>query len=620
MNRVRWARAAILACILAVTSAVAVVAQKSSSAGASNPAWFGAGNASAVAAADPVSPSILGGDTLPDLVVSPGTGFVVTKVIDGGSLGELGSGFPFGPGFGTSVMTAVGELSGDTVDDIATGMGPGGGLVRLYNGATIAEIGSGYPFGPGFSGGVSLAVGDLNGDGRVDIVTGQARGGGTVRVFSGTDYAMLLSQTPFGAGYTGGVNVAAGDVDGDGRVELVVAQASGGMVAVMSGVTQAVTASGAPYGDLPAGVFVAAADVNGDGRAEVITAPGSGSSAVLVYDISTLSPLASFAPYGTTSPGGVRVAATDLTGDGRAEIITVPGPGRPAELKVFSGATFAALATQLVYSTSYSGGVFVSAAKARPGGVTTAGPPGPPIGLDFTALGGNVALRWNPPTTGGAATSYRIDVGSDRGLSNLASLNVGNVTTTVVTAPAGVFFVRVVASNAWGVGPPSNEVVIVPGPTLGTGQFSATLTWDTLTDINLHVNEPSGFHIFYRDTARRGPTAILDADNTIAYGPENVFTDRLAANGTYEVYVVPYAGEPARWPTTARVTIRTNVGTPAESYRVFTRTFTEPSTVLAQNVATVTFPGGVITEATGTRPVTYDRAGVTATGRSGSKP
>ena len=77
-------------------------------------------------------------------------------------------------------------------------------------------------------------------------MTGQASGGGTVRVFSGTDYAMLLSQTPFGAGYSGGVNVAAGDVDGDGRVELVVAQASGGLVAVMSGVTHAVTASGAP--------------------------------------------------------------------------------------------------------------------------------------------------------------------------------------------------------------------------------------------------------------------------------------------------------------------------------------------------------------------------------------
>lgn len=615
MKTALWVRPAALACLLAVASAVVVIAQDKGSPAAT---WL-TGGRSTMGSGDPASPSVLGGDTLPDLLVTPATGFVVSKVIDGASLGELGSGFPFGPGFGGSVTGALGELSGDTVDDIAVAMGWGGSLVRLYNGSTLGEIGSGFPFGPGFSGGVTLALGDLNADGRLDIVTGQASGGGTVRVFSGTDYAMLLSMEPFGAGYSGGLNVAAGDVDADGRVELIVAQANGGLVAVISGATRAVTASGAPYGTLPAGVFVAAADVNGDGRADVVTAPGAGSGPVLVYDINTLTPLASFAPYGSTSPGGVRVAATDLTGDGRAEIITVPGPGRAAELKVYSGATFANIATQLVHPASYTGGVLVASAKARPGSGPGGGPPGPPVGLDFTALGGNVALRWNPPTTGGVATNYRVDVGSDRGLSNLASFNVGNVTSTVATAPAGVFFVRVVASNAWGVGPPSNEVVIVPGPTLGTGEFSATLTWDTLTDIDLHVNEPSGFHIFYRDDARRGPTAVLDADNTIAFGPENVYTDRPAATGTYEVYVVPYAGAADRWPTTARITVRTNVGTPAETYRVFTRTFTGPDTVTAQNVATVSFPGGVITEATGTRTVIYDRAGAVMSARSGSK-
>jgi hypothetical protein len=620
MERARWVRPVILVGLLAATSAVAVVAQKASSPSPSTPAWFDGGAASPVGPAfSGVVPSILGGDNIPDLVISPGTGALATRVIDGLTLGELGSGFPFGSGFCCSVLTAMGELSGDATADIAVAMGPGGGLVRLYNGATIAVIGSGYPFGAGFSGGVSLAVGDLNGDGRADIVTGQASRGGTVRVFSGTDYAMLLSQTPFGAGYTGGLNVAADDVDGDGRIEVIVAQATGGTVAVISGATHAITASGAPYGSLPGGVFVAAADVNGDGRADVITAPGSGSSPVLVYDINTLSPLASFAPYGTTAPGGVRVAATDLTGDGRADIITIPGPGRPPEFKIFSGATFALLSTQQAYPEVYGGGVFVSAGKARPGQPVNPGPPGAPIGLDFTVLGGNVALRWSPPSTGGAPTNYRIDVGSDRGLSNLLRLNVGNVTGTVATAPAGVFFVRVVATNAWGEGPPSNEVVIVPSPTLGTGAFSATLSWDTQTDIDLHAIEPSGYHIFFRVDRRRGPTSLLDADNTTGYGPENIYTDRPVANGTYEVFVVAYAERrPNQWPTTARITVRTNVGTPAEDYRVFTRTFTGPSTIVGQNVATVTFPGGIITELTGTRRVDYP-PGPTM-GRSSSKP
>jgi hypothetical protein len=391
-------------------------------------------------------------------------------------------------------------------------------------------------------------------------------------------------------------------------------------VAVISGATQTVTASGSPYGPLPGGVFVAAGDVNGDGRADVITAPGSGAAPVLVYDVNTLRLLSSFAPYGATSPGGVRVAVSDLTGDGHADIITVPGPGRDAELVIFSGDTFAVLSTQLVYPAGYRGGAFVSAPVARPGGSPNPGLPGAPANLDFTILGGNVELRWNPPASGGAPTSYRVDVGSERGLSNLLSFNVGNVTRYVATAPAGVFFVRVVAVNAWGPGPPSNEVVVVAAPTLGTGEFTATLTWDTQTDIDLHVNEPSGFHIFYREAStRRGPTALLDADNTIGFGPENIYTDRPAASGTYEVYVVPYAGDPGRWPTTARVTIRTNVGTAAEDYRVFTRTFTGPDTIVAQNVATVTFPGGTITEKTGTRDVIYDHDGLTIIDSSKSR-
>lgn len=317
-----------------------------------------------VAAPEMAEPrAILGART--EVIVSPASGGEVTMVLDGATLSDLVLAYPFGQAFGSGITTAVGELSGDGTDDVVVAMGPGGGLVRVFDGAALTELGRGYPFGADYAGGVSVALGDLNGDGRSDIIVGQASGGGLVRVFSGIDYAPLLSRTPFGATYQGGVNVAAGDVDGDGRVELVVAQARDGAVSVISGATQTTIVTASPYGSLAGGVFVASGDVNGDGHADIVVAPGSGAGAVLAYDLHALAVITSFAPYGPSFAGGVRLAVSDLDSDGHADIITIPGQGHEAELRVYDGATFALMSSRVVYASGYLNGAFVSAPPAR---------------------------------------------------------------------------------------------------------------------------------------------------------------------------------------------------------------------------------------------------------------
>lgn len=90
--------------------------------------------------------------------------------------------------------------------------------------------------------------------------------------------------------------------------------------------------------------------------------------------------------------------------------------------------------------------------------------------------GTTVTLTWNAPAGGCAPTSYVIQAGSASGLSNLATLNTGNVATTFVAngVAAGTYYLRVLASNANGQSAPSNEVVVRVGtpPPCGSSFFA----------------------------------------------------------------------------------------------------------------------------------------------------
>src|SRR5207253_2623408 len=88
-------------------------------------------------------------------------------------------------GFTGGVRVALADVTGDKVPDIVTAAGPGGGPhVKVFDGATGKLVASWFAYNPGFAGGVYVAAGDTDGDGRAEVITGAGPGGGPhVKVF-----------------------------------------------------------------------------------------------------------------------------------------------------------------------------------------------------------------------------------------------------------------------------------------------------------------------------------------------------------------------------------------------------------------------------------------------------
>jgi hypothetical protein len=178
------------------------------------------------------------------------------------------------------------------------------------------------------------------------------------------------------------------------------------------------------------------------------------------------------------------------------------------------------------------------------------------------------------------------------------NMPVGAQTSLQVTnVPFGNYLVRVRGRNSLGVGPYSNQVLAVVGPTVRLRDLEVTLTWNTLADMDLHIIEPNGTHVSWE--RRNGVTAFLDRDNTTGFGPEIASVPPGGAPlGVYLVYIVQYRHE---IPTVSTVSITLNVGSPNARTEIFTRQTLEADPSSGYNVALVDVRSGLISQTSGTR-------------------
>jgi hypothetical protein len=187
------------------------------------------------------------------------------------------------------------------------------------------KLSSFFPYAEKYDKGINFAVGDLNHDGKMEIVTGTLRGGGPhVRIFNWQGVLIHPGFFAYGKNFRGGVSVAVGDLDGNGWPEIVTGAGFGGgpHVRIFSGGGKLMHPGFFAYDTaFRGGVNVALGDTDGDGRAEIITGQGAGGSPeVKVYDSKNLSLKTDFFAFRADGRGGVNVVTEDLDNDGKAEI------------------------------------------------------------------------------------------------------------------------------------------------------------------------------------------------------------------------------------------------------------------------------------------------------------
>ena len=265
-----------------------------------------------------------------------GTGFVSTSVVNFGTT-PLATTFLSNTRVTAQVTAALVATSGSGWITVTTPGTPNlvSNLVFLTVGpstATLNYSAAGYSTGFNPS---AVTQADFNGDGKLDLAVASQEfggfGGGTVAVLLGNgdgtfqtaSYIALPTLPSVGPYQPSPLALAAGDLNNDGKIDLVVGFNGSEAVVTFLGKGDGTFQTGQPYVAGSATYGIVLGDFNGDGKLDVATS-GYDSSDVLYVQLGNGDgSLQTAIPYGVAGPGSYVLHEADLNGDGNLDLLTV---------------------------------------------------------------------------------------------------------------------------------------------------------------------------------------------------------------------------------------------------------------------------------------------------------